>query len=316
MSERATSEIPEVSSDSKSFRSAAGRSALGRVGLWTGTLDPMPVSEVREVAAELDELGYGAVWFGEAVGREAFTHSALLLAATRRMTVAPGIANIYARDATAARAGSRTLAAAYPGRFVLGLGVSHGPLVERRGHEYSSPLAAMREYLAGMVAAESLAPESEDAPCVIAALGPRMLRLAGEAADGAHPYLVTPEHTATARQTLGEGPLLAVEQAAVLTDDREEALRRAHEHLEIYTGLPNYRNSWLRQGFAEEDFIRGGSERLAEALVVWGDAAAIRARVGEHHAAGADHVCVQVLGPQARAAPREDWRGLAPALLE
>jgi probable F420-dependent oxidoreductase len=291
---------------------------LGRVGLWTVALDGVSSPRAQELATEIDELGYGALWFGEAYGREAFTQAATLLAATRRLTIATGIASIYGRDAVTANAAARTLTAAHPGRFLLGLGVSHVPMVERvRGHDYGRPLSAMREYLDRMDAAPYMAADAapEPPPRVLAALGPKMLALSAERAQGAHPYLVTPAHTRGAREILGDGPILAVEQAAVLSDDRELALQRAHAHLEIYTGLPNYRNSWLREGFGAEDLVRGGSERLAEALVVRGDEAAIRARVEEHLDAGASHVCVQVLGEHVLSPPAEEWRRLAPALL-
>lgn len=290
---------------------------LGRVGLWTATLDGVPAAEAREIAAEVEALGYGALWFGEAYGREAFTQAGVLLSSTERMTIATGIASIYARDAVTANAAARTLDAAHPGRFLLGLGVSHVPIVEGvRGHDYGKPLSAMRAYLDRMDAAPFMVADAtpEPPPRVLAALGPKMLALSGERAQGAHPYLTTPEHTRQAREILGVGPVLAVEQAVVLTRDRETATARAHQHLEIYTGLPNYRSSWLRQGFEEADFVRGGSQRLKDALVVWGDEAAIRARVDEHLAAGADHVCVQVLGDELFSPPREDWRRLAPAL--
>lgn len=290
---------------------------MDRVGIWTTALDALPVGAALEAAAEIEELGYGALWYGEAYGREALTTAALLLGATSRMTVATGIASIYGRDPMAAGAASRTLAAAYPGRFLLGLGVSHRPLVERvRGHTYDQPLAAMRGYLAAMDEAPYLVAGPPDrAPRVLAALGPRMLELARDAADGAHPYLVTPEHTAVARATLGPGKLLAVEQAAVLSVDPEVVARRAHAHLEVYTGLESYRASWGRQGFDDTDLARGGSDRLKAALVVAGDEAAVRARVEEHLAAGADHVCVQVLADDPFTVPREDWRRLAPALV-
>ncbi|MHB8339571.1 MAG: LLM class F420-dependent oxidoreductase [Mycobacteriales bacterium] len=290
----------------------------GRVGIWTGAFEALPPPRLGQVAAELDELGYASLWFGEAYGREAFTHAALLLAVTRRATVATGIANIYARDAMAMNAAARTLTATHPGRFLLGLGVSHAPLVERmRGHEYRSPVATMRTYLDAMDAAPFVAADgSGPPPRVLAALGPRMLDLARDRALGAHPYLVTPEHTRAARVRLGPEPVLAVEQAVALTTDRDLALRRAHDHLEIYTGLPNYRNSWTRLGFAEEDFVRGGSERLAEALVAWGDVDAIRSAVAAHLEAGATQVCVQVLGDTHASVPLADWRILAPALVE
>lgn len=290
--------------------------SLGTVGLWTGALDALPLSAALEQVAELDEQGWGALWFGEAYGREALTAAALYLAASRRMAVATGILNIHARDAMATAAAARTLAAAYDGRFVLGLGVSHRPLVERmRGHDYGQPLSVMRGYLQAMAGATYAVAGAEPMPTtVLAALGPKMLALAGERADGAHPYLVTPEHTALARAILGPDKVLAVEQAVVLDDDVEQWRQRAHWHLEIYTGLPNYRLSWQRLGFGETDWVRGGSDRLKGALVTRGIEAA-RARVRAHLDAGASHVCVQVLGADAFDVPALDWRRLAPALL-
>jgi probable F420-dependent oxidoreductase len=294
-----------------------GMTPLGRVGIWTVALEALPAGESREAVAELDELGYDALWFGEAWGREAFTAAQLYLSASTRLGVATGIASIYGRDAVAAANASRLLAAAYDGRFVLGLGVSHAPLVERmRGHSYDKPVQAMREYLDAMDRAPYLAAQADiTAPRVLAALGPRMLELARDRAQGAHPYLTTPEHTAHARQVLGDGPLLAVEQAVVLADDADEWRRRAHWHLEIYTGLPNYRASWQRQGFGPEDFGRGGSDRLKDALVQRGLEAGVR-RVRAHLEAGADHVCVQVLGDGPVDVSREDWRRLFEALRE
>lgn len=287
------------------------------VGIWTAALDALPASEVAAAAQELEELGYGSLWFGEAYGRESLTTAQLLLTATQRLVIGTGIANIYARGAMATAAGARLLEALAPGRFVLGLGVSHRPLVERdRGCRYDPPLTAMTHYLDELQAATYLGADCVMPPIVLAALGPKMMALAGDRTAGAHPYLVTPEHTAGARARLGPDPLLVVEQAAVLTADRDEALRRGHEHLAIYTGLPNYRASWARLGFDDRDWIRGGSERLLDAMVVSGDDAAIRIRVEEHLAAGADHVCLQVLGHETFAAPRQDWQDLAQALTD
>ena len=285
----------------------------GPVGVWTAALDALEPAAARDQVAALDEQGWDALWFGEAYGREAFTAAGAYLGASRRLAVATGIASIYARDAVAANAAARLLHALHPGRFVLGLGVSHAPLVERmRGHAYGRPLAAMREYLDAMDAAPCFAAGSDAAPPrVLAALGPAMLALSRDRAQGAHPYLVTPEHTAAAREVLGEGPLLAVEQSVVLSADPDVVRERAHWHLEIYTGLPNYRNSWLRQGFTVDDFPRGGSDRLKSALVVGGEQA-IADRVREHLDAGADHVCLQVLGADATTVPADDWARLAP----
>lgn len=287
---------------------------LGRIGLWTTALDALPISRAREQVAELDEQGWGALWFGEAYGREALTAAGMYLGATRRMAVATGIASIYARDAVATSSGARTLAAMHPGRFLLGLGVSHAPLVERmRGHSYGKPVTAMRKYLQAMDEAPyAVARDEPPAPRVLAALGPKMLELARDRAHGAHPYLVTPDHTAQARQLLGPGAVLAVEQAVVLDEAAWQG--RAHWHLEIYTGLPNYRESWRRQGFEKDDWIRGGSERLKDAMVARGEQGA-RDRVQQHLDAGASHVCVQVLGADPFDVPVEDWRRLAPVLL-
>ncbi len=287
-----------------------------RVGVWTTALDTVSPAQAGEHAAELEALGYGSLWFGEAYGREAFTNAGLLLGATERLVVGTGIANIYGRDAVTGNAAGRTLHAAYPGRLVVGWGISHAPLVERmRGHEYGRPLSTMREYLQALDAAPFFAAGAETAPPrVLAALRPRMIELSATLADGAHPYLVTPEHTRRTRELLGAEPILCVEQAVALTTDRDEFLRRAHWHLEIYTGLPNYRGSWETQGFGEQDFVRGGSERLKQAMVAWGDAEEIAARVREHLQAGADHVLIQALGANAFELPAEQWRQLAPVL--
>jgi probable F420-dependent oxidoreductase len=279
------------------------------------TLDAKDPGESADIASEIESMGYSALWNPEAYGRESFTNAGLLLADTTSLVVATGIANIWARDAVASANATKTLTAAYDSRFVLGLGVSHEPLVTgMRGHAYETPYVAMREYLLAMDQSYMLAAEgSTRSARVIAALGPKMLELAAALTDGAHPYLVTPAHTAQARSLLGD-KFLGVEQAVVLGQDREESLRRAHEHLEFYTGLPNYRNSWLRQGFREDDLVRGGSERLCDALVAQGDEASVLARVREHLDAGADHVCLQVLGSDVSQVPLEEWRRLAPVV--
>jgi probable F420-dependent oxidoreductase len=255
------------------------------------------------------------MWIGEAWGREAFTNASLLLSATSRITIATGIANIWARDAVNCTNATKTLCAAFDNRFVLGLGVSHAPLVERmRGHHFATPLTAMRNYLTAMDAAPMISLEGQQPYArVLAALGPKMLQLAADMADGVLPYLVTAEHTAQARDALGD-KFIGVEQAVVLGENREEFLRRAHDHLEIYTGLDTYRNSWRRLGFDSDDFVRGGSERLCDAMVVHGDEAAILARIKEHRDAGADHVCLQVLGAEPMTAPLTQWRSIAAAL--
>lgn len=287
----------------------------GTVGIWTATHESLPPAKSGEVASELESLGYSAMWFPEAWGREAFTNATLLLSATSRITIATGIANIWARDAVNASNASKTLSATFEDRFILGLGVSHAPLVERlRGHHYETPLIAMRDYLSAMDGAPMLSNEGQQSYArVIAALGPKMLELAAAMTDGVLPYLVTPQHTAQTREAVKD-KFIGVEQAVVLGESREEFLRRAHAHLEIYTGLDNYKNSWRRLGFENDDFIRGGSDRLCDAMVVHGDESVILAKIKEHRDAGADHVCLQVLGEDPSAPPLKEWRTIGAAL--
>lgn len=292
---------------------------LGPVGLWTFHLDLQPVSRAKELVLELEELGYGAVWIPEAMGRDPLVHAALLLQSGQRIAVATGIANIWNRSALAMAAGQRTLTSAFPDRFLLGLGVSHGPMVEGfLGEHYERPLAKMRAYLDAMDAAPFMADAPSAAPKrVLAALGPKMLRLAAERAEGAHPYFVPVEHTASARETLGPDSLLCVEQAAVLSTDVDVARAAARAHMAIYLTLPNYTNNLRRLGFGDDDFADGGSDALVDTIVAWGDVDAVAARVGAHHDAGANHVCVQVLNTQpddVRNPPLDQWRALAPAL--
>jgi probable F420-dependent oxidoreductase len=290
---------------------------LGPIGVWTAQFDYHPASKVREAAAELEQLGYGAIWFPESVGREALTQSALLLAATSKISIATGIANIYARDPVTMLAGQNTLAEAYPGRFILGLGVSHIPLVEQlRGHTYGKPVTSMRAYLDGMDQAPYRAVPPPVKPVrMLAALGPKMLQLAAERADGAHPYFVPPEHTALARKILGPDKILAVEQALVLEEDAVKAREIARSHTSTYLTLPNYVNNLRRLGFGEEDFSDGGSDRLVDAIVAWGDMNTIVERIRAHSSAGADHVCVQVLTADRQALPTMEWKQLAEPLV-
>jgi probable F420-dependent oxidoreductase len=290
---------------------------LGPIGIWTRQFEEQPAAKAQETAHELEELGYGALWFGEALGREVLTNAGLLLTGTKRIVIATGIANIYARDAVAMAAGQKTLAEAYPNRFLLGLGVSHIPLVEKlRGHRYEKPVATMRAYLEAMDQApySSVAPSTKPAR-VLAALGPKMLELSGKLADGAHPYNTNPEHTAQARAILGPQPYLCPEQAVVLGTDPQKARGIGRAFLGFYLTLPNYANNLLRLGFDEGDFKDGGSNRLIDAIIAWGDLSAIRDRIREHHWAGADHVCIQVLTADPKALPLSEWRELASALL-
>jgi probable F420-dependent oxidoreductase len=236
------------------------------------------------------------------VGREAFCASAWLLANTSTLIVATGIANIYARDPLSAAAAQKGLNEQSGGRFLLGLGVSHIPLVEGvRQHQYGKPVATMRAYLRAMAESpyESLPPAAPP-QTVLAALGPQMLKLSAELADGAHPYNVTPEHTREARALLGAGKLLCVEQAAILERNPAKARATARKFLAVYLGLSNYLNNWRRLGFTDADFAGGGSDRLIDAVIAWGDEQAIRARIDAHWHAGADHVCVQAVGETAQ----------------
>jgi probable F420-dependent oxidoreductase len=289
---------------------------IGRIGIWTFSLDLQPARKAQEAAAEIEALGFGAIWIPEALGREAFSSAGLLLAGTTDITIATGIANIWVRDPMAMAGAQKTLTEAYPDRFLLGIGVSHAPLVGMRGHDYSKPLSAMRSYLDAMASAPFMAvPPSTEPATVIGALAPKMLALAAERTKGAHPYFVPPEHTAFARQHMGQGPLLAPEQAVVLETDAEKARAVARGHMATYLGLPNYVNNLKRLGFTDADIADGGSDRLVDAIVAWGSIEKIAQRIRAHHDAGADHVCIQVLDPDPRVLPMPQWRQLAAALL-
>lgn len=289
---------------------------IGKVGIWTFVLDLQPSAKAREAAAEVEELGFGALWIPEAMGREAFTSAAVLLGATRKIVVATGIANMWARDAMAMASAQKTLCEAFDNRFLLGIGVSHAPLVGMRGHDYSKPLSAMRTYLDAMDAAPFMAwPPAQPPQRIIAALAPKMLELAREKSLGSHPYFVPPEHTSVARRILGSGPLLAPEQAVVIEKDPGTARSVARTHMSTYLGLPNYVNNLKRLGFTDDDIGNGGSDRLVDAIVAWGTVDDVVRRIKAHHDAGADHVCIQVLDEDPRAVPLRQWRELAAALL-
>jgi len=290
---------------------------IGPVGIWTGGLDSQPSAVGRVAAAEIEALGYTALWIPEAVGRDPLVAAALLLGATTRLRVATGIANIYARDPMTMAAGQKTLAEAFPGRFLLGLGVSHRHLVARvRKHSYDKPYSYMVDYLQAMD--ESLfhaVGPADDPGRVLAALGPKMLELAATRARGAHPYFVPVEHTALARQRMGPGALLAPEQMVVLERDPATARAIARAGMAVYLRAPNYTNNLRRFGFDDDDLADGGSDRLVDAIVAWGGVEAVAERVRAHHDAGADHVCVQVLTAEAGRLPVAEWRELAPALV-
>lgn len=311
---------PQHATKPSASREEARRVAarIGRVGVWSFQLERLPAAVAQRGVGEIEELGYRAIWIPESLpSKEIFSHAALLLGGGRDIVIATGIANIWARDPVAMANGARAIAEAHPGRFILGLGVSHEPVVRRRGRDtYERPLRRMREYLDAMDHARYTGPEpAEPAPRMLAALGPAMLRLAAERTIGAHPYFVPVSHTPIARKTLGEGPLLAVEQAVVLERDPARAREVARSHMANYLRLENYANNLRRLGWSDDEIRDGGSDRLVDAIVAWGDEAAIRDRVRAHHDAGADHVCVQVLAPDPGTAPIQQLRELAPALL-
>jgi probable F420-dependent oxidoreductase len=290
---------------------------LGRVGVWTFALDQQAAGRAQELAAELEDLGYGTIWIPEAVGRDPFVSASLLLSGTTRIAVGTGIASIYARGPLAMSAGWRSVTEAFPERFVLGLGVSHEPMVQGLHQvEYGPPVATMRSFLEAMDNAPYFAAAPTHEPTrVLAALGPKMLELARELTAGAHPYNVTPEHTAQARAILGADRLLAPEQMVVLEPDAAAAREIARQTLAIYfPGLPNYANNLRRLGFTEEDLTPPLSDHLVDAVVAWGDTDAVVARVQAHHDAGADHVAVQVLPGTDVDRLLRDYRELAAAL--
>ena len=290
---------------------------LGRVGIWSFALQRLPAADAGTAMRAFEDAGYPVVWIPESVGsKEAFTHSSLLLGRSERAIVAPGIANIYARDPMAMASGAKALVEAHPGRFVLGIGVSHAPSVTMRGGTYGKPVETMRAYLDAMTAATYAGPEpAEPVPLVLAALGPRMLELAAERADGAHPYFVPVEHTPVARAALGAEACLAVEQTAVLSTDPAEARRIGRAFARHYLALPNYANNLRRLGWSDEDIANDGSDRLIDAVVAWGDVDAIVDRVRAHLDAGADHVCVQLRMESSADPALAGYRELASALL-
>ena len=297
---------------------------LGRVGIWSRELRYNPDAGARAAAAaELEDLGYGAVFIPDAgpdAGGDVLGAVEHLLAATRRMPLATGVLNIWMNEPADVAARCASLLARFGPRFLLGLGNSHAPLVESvLGVPYSRPYTKMTEYLDALDRAEPPVPAGER---MLAALGPRMLALARARAGAVHPYLVPPEHTAAARQALGPGVVLAPEQAVVLGGDRRVTRERARAFVQDYLALPNYVRNLRRLGFTEDDVRGQASDRLVDALVAHGDEDAIAARVRAHHEAGADHVCIYVFGPGpgsgsgsgGETLPLDAWRRLAPVL--
>jgi probable F420-dependent oxidoreductase len=277
---------------------------VGRLGVWCW-LDSLGAAEAGAFARRLEELGYSVLWLPEAVGRDPFALSVFLAGHTSRLRFATGIANLYARDAMTMNTLRRTVGELTGGRFILGIGVSHAHLVAGvRKHEYGRPVSTMRAYLEAMAGKPYLAPAPPaEPPVVLAALRPRMLALARERAQGAHPYFVPPEHTARAREILGPGSWLAPEQKVLLETDTSRARAVARKHMAIYLGLPNYQNNLRWLGYQDADFAGGGSDRLVDAIVAWGDEKRIAERIQAHWDAGADHVCIQPFRPDGEPGP-------------
>lgn len=283
---------------------------IGKLGVWYFT-DAMSATQAAETAKRIEDLGYGALWIPETVGRNPFVHASWLLTHTSQLVIATGIANIYHREPGVTLAAQQTLAEQSDNRFLLGLGVSHKPLVEGlRGLTYGKPVATMRDYLQKMKASPYTAPRAADTPkTVIAALGPKMLELAGSEVDGAHPYFTSPVHTKMARDILGPDPWLCVEQKVILEKDANKARTAARRAAATYQGLPNYRNNWLRMGLELSDINDAGSDQFIDATFAWGDGEAINERINEHLQAGASHVCIQPIDPNGNIA-QPDWSAL------
>ncbi len=275
---------------------------LGRLGVWYA-FDKLRPAELARLVETVEDLGYDTLWYPEARGWESLSVAGFALGRSTRLKLGSSIASIYARDAFTARQGLYTLRSLYGDRFVLGLGVSHAPMVEKlRGHTYEKPVPAMRRYLEAMTAGQSGA---EDWPIAVAALGPLMLKLAAEKTRGALPYNVTPEHTRQAKAILGPAKWLAVEQKVCVETDAAKARALGRTELARYMVLPNYRNNWLRIGFTEADLENGGSDRFIDAMVNWGDAAAVKAKLHEHFEAGATHLCIQPVHAEGDTAGRD-----------
>ena len=283
---------------------------LAGVGVWSSQLRYGDPAEAGEAAAELEELGFTALWIPD-VGGPVLDSVDHLLSSTKRVVIATGILNLWMHSPADVAAKYAELSARHGERFLLGIGVSHAPLIDSKEPGlYRKPLAATLAYLDALDATEQPVPTANR---VLAALGPKMLELAAARSRGAHPYLVTPDHTRFAREQLGEGPLLLPEQTVLLTEDAAEARAIGTDWLRAYLALPNYANNLLRSGFTQDD-VTSVSDRLFDAIIAWGDEETVERRVNEHLAAGADHVCIQVMTANPREFPREQWRRLAAAV--
>ena len=286
---------------------------LGRVGVWSGQFRSEDQGEAHEAAAELEELGFGTLWIPGGAGGDILDIIERALGATSTMVLATGILNVWMHEAQDVASRHAELTASHPDRFLLGLGVSHALLIDHVGgdRKYEKPLSVMVDYLDQLDRTDPPVPTGER---MLAALGPKMLELSRDRTLGAHPYCVSPAHTAYAREILGDGPILAPELKVVLSGDPEAARATARAGLAIYLRLPNYTNNLLRTGFTEADFEDGGSDRLVDEVVAWGSLEVIADRIAAHRSAGADHVCVQVLTDDAANYPRAEWREVATIL--
>lgn len=289
---------------------------LGPVGVWCWPLVTAPASHIRTAVRRVEALGFRSVWYPESRGREAVSLAALILSETTNLSVVTGIANIWARDANAAAGAALGLAEAWPGRFTLGLGVSHAPSVAARGQRYERPLRRMEQYLDDLEQAVFVGPApAGPVPVLLAALGPKMLSLSARRTAGAHPYFVPVEHTTFAREVMGPGAYLAPEQAVVLETDPDRARAIARGHMGRYLQLDNYRRNLVRLGWQERDLDDGGSDDLVDAVVAWGAPGAVAERIGAHLDAGADHVCIQLLDGTGTEVPLPGLERLAKVLL-
>jgi len=281
---------------------------IGKIGVWA-MLEAMTAPATLDFARTVEKHGYRALWIPEGPGRDPFAHAAYLLSHTTNLAIATGIANIWARDAIAMASAARTVAEIAPGRFVLGIGVSHKPVVAARGHRYDKPYTYMKEYLPELKNALHKSPSKQPIPLLIAALHPKMLELAATQANGTHPYFVPTEHTTKVRAQIGPEPWICVEQAVILESDSAKARAAARQHMSFYvTQLPNYRNNLKALGWRDADFENGCSDRLVDAIVTWGSPEKIRERIEAHLSAGATHVCLQAL--RADGSPLPDLHAL------
>lgn len=281
---------------------------LGRIGIWSAALRNAERDAAANAARELEELGYGAVWFPGGPREGSTEHITALLAATQRVAIAPGILSIWTHPAPDVTHDFFEWEQRFPGRYLLGIGISHSHVVERAGLTYARPMQKLKSYLDELDAQSPAVPV--DRRC-IASLGPKSLQLARDRTWGTHPYFVPVAHTKVAREAVGPGKLVATELMVVLDDNPETARATARQHMAMYLGAPNYVNNLLRLGYAQDDIDNGGSDKIVDDIVAWGTPERILERVREHHAAGADHVCIQVLNQDRRMPALNEWRTLA-----